>query len=300
MKTVFSSHSEVAHVWASQSQETGSANNVSFRGTTIYSYGWWAMAKIANGVCFIRNWNYSASTSKHLSHVRRAVSHLETVRCAKVDEHMKPGLNEINAYNISQLLTEAKNALTSFANKRTRNKVLYFNDNQAFLQNAIRYAELMQCKTYLKNISRFDIQESVPNWSEVIERQKEKEAEREAKAAEKRRKRLDEVMPELLDQEQKWMDGEVDKTSARDDVLGFVTFPETRLRIKGEEVETSRGAKVPIREAKILNERLKAGKDVKGWRVGHYTVISVNGVLTIGCHKISQSELMRFRTKYGW
>ena len=78
MKTVFSSHSEVAHVWASQSQQHGTAGNISFNGASILSYHWWEMAtlytdKTGKQYCFIRNWSYSNSTSKHLLHVRRAV-----------------------------------------------------------------------------------------------------------------------------------------------------------------------------------------------------------------------------------
>jgi hypothetical protein len=39
-------------------------------------------------------------------------------------------------------------------------------------------------------------------------------------------------------------------------------------------------------EGRLLYKMIKQGKDIKGHKIGYYTVISVNGVLTIGCHKI--------------
>lgn len=37
MKKVFSTHSEVAHIWAQQNQREGEASNMFFEGDTIYS-----------------------------------------------------------------------------------------------------------------------------------------------------------------------------------------------------------------------------------------------------------------------
>ena len=72
------------------------------------------------------------------------------------------------------------------------------------------------------------------------------------------------------------------------------------LRIKGDYVETSKGAEVPIREAKILLERIRGGKDVKGFKIGHFTVISLNGVLKVGCHEIPREEIDDFCKRYNW
>ena len=83
MKRVFSSHSEVCHVWASQSQDTGSAGNVYFDGATIYSYGrHFPMAKfqkMPNGrtVVLFETGGYSNSTSHHQSLARQSLSGLD-------------------------------------------------------------------------------------------------------------------------------------------------------------------------------------------------------------------------------
>jgi len=51
--------------------------NISFRNDTIYSYGWWPMAKVIDWdkkIAFYRNYGYSVSTSKHQSYVWNALN----------------------------------------------------------------------------------------------------------------------------------------------------------------------------------------------------------------------------------
>jgi len=72
------------------------------------------------------------------------------------------------------------------------------------------------------------------------------------------------------------------------------------LREKEDEAQTSHGAIVPLREAKLLYGMIEAGKPIVGHRIGFYTVISINGVLTIGCHKIEREEIKRFASVMGW
>lgn len=83
MKHVFSSHSELAHVWANLSRaectegRNGRASNCSFSGEAFVSWGtviarhYWH----AGRRCVVINSRaYSSSTRKHHSHVRRALS----------------------------------------------------------------------------------------------------------------------------------------------------------------------------------------------------------------------------------
>ena len=72
------------------------------------------------------------------------------------------------------------------------------------------------------------------------------------------------------------------------------------LRIEGNEVVTTGGARVPVKEAKILLARIRAGKDIKGFKIGFYTVISINGTLKIGCHEFEKSEIDTFTKFYNW
>jgi hypothetical protein len=72
------------------------------------------------------------------------------------------------------------------------------------------------------------------------------------------------------------------------------------LRVKDEEIQTSRSASVPIREAHVLYDMIKSGRDVKGFQIGYYTVIGINGVLKIGCHEIERDEMERIATLLKW
>jgi len=50
---------------------------------------------------------------------------------------------------------------------------------------------------------------------------------------------------------------------------------------------------VPVDEAKVLYKAIQQGIDIKGYRIGNYTVNSLNGVLTIGCHRINMESVQR-------
>lgn len=77
MKTVFSSHNEVAHIWASQSQNSGRAGNIFFDAGVIYSYGLhFPVAKFMpdlGDIVLFTNRGYSSSTGKHKTIIRAAI-----------------------------------------------------------------------------------------------------------------------------------------------------------------------------------------------------------------------------------
>lgn len=74
-----------------------------------------------------------------------------------------------------------------------------------------------------------------------------------------------------------------------------------RLSKDSESIETSLGANVSIREAKVLYELLKRGSDIKGFRIGYYTVIGKTDThIQIGCHTIELSEVELLAQKLGW
>ena len=67
-----------------------------------------------------------------------------------------------------------------------------------------------------------------------------------------------------------------------------------RLRVRENEVETTHGARVPVIEARKLYRALKAGIDIAGQHVGHYTVTRLTDKeLVIGCHNIPLAEIER-------
>lgn len=76
------------------------------------------------------------------------------------------------------------------------------------------------------------------------------------------------------------------------------------LRVRGETVETSQGADVPLSHALRLLNLIEKKQVRKGERVGHYTLESVESlkdvppVVTIGCHKILLSEAQTVLAPY--
>ena len=70
-----------------------------------------------------------------------------------------------------------------------------------------------------------------------------------------------------------------------------------RLSIDGQHVETTQNIKVSVKAAKVLYQLIKAGKDIKGFNIDGYTVISLNGVLKIGCHNINRKNMVEIGEK---
>lgn len=81
----------------------------------------------------------------------------------------------------------------------------------------------------------------------------------------------------------------------------------TLLRAKGDEMVTTKGARVPLSDAKrayLFAMRLRA----KGWhrngeqfKVGMYDLDAINEVGVIaGCHRVTWSEIERFAALMGW
>jgi phosphoribosylpyrophosphate synthetase len=76
-----------------------------------------------------------------------------------------------------------------------------------------------------------------------------------------------------------------------------------RKRVIDEEttvVETTMGASVSFKAAKVLYDMIKSGRDIKGHVIDNYTVIGINGTLKVGCHEIPTEEVKRFATQNNW
>lgn len=73
----------------------------------------------------------------------------------------------------------------------------------------------------------------------------------------------------------------------------FYKLP-TRLRIKDNEIQTSRGATIPLIEARKFWHVLEAKGSIEGMRIGHYTVTGMRETdLIVGCHTIPMTEVQR-------
>lgn len=280
MKTVFSSNSQLAHVWANQSQESGRANNTYFSGCDIYSYGSHFLAAriyVVKGKRFalVRSDKYSNTTAKHLSEIRSALSGLmpyfespdvTDLRCAV---NFNDGLP---VFEMGGALKRIK--YTSKEDyKSQRERIAYLCKNADTLRallgksTSIQYVKPKQWAALLEHAEKRIARYAELNTPEAI-------AAREAKAQALAERKL------ALSIE-KFRRGESVNTS----------LPFDLIRVQGDEVVTSRGARVPLTHAQRLLRMWQSGRAQEGERIGHFTVSYTDtDHIKIGCHKIQLSE----------
>lgn len=306
MKKVFSNSAEVSHIWASQEQEEGRAGNLSFVGTSLFSYNWYEIAQIktlesGETVCFIRDYSYSSYTGRHLKYARRAIRNLRHIEVHGETQRNWHKAELINhEANICALLEDLKESKRKFQNcLSTYTAQRYFSNNQYKLATLVEYCQIFKLTLpdystliisdteLTEKIGKLEKSESERNKPENIVKREEEKRRREEK---KRAKEIEEVRQ----YEEAFINGESVPYHAKH------KFSCTRLRINGEDVQTSLDAFVPIREAKILLQMIRQGKDIKGTKIGNYTVIGINGTLKVGCHEITREEIERFAQMNNW
>ena len=279
MKTVFKDNQEVCHVWASQSQDVGRAGNVSFDGNTIYSYST-AMGKIIGNAVLLNRRNYSVTTSAHQSLIAQAVSHLKRFHVDSV----KPD----HDVNIAAYVEQIKFSFGSYFRARSR-KAFIFDENHNTHQQLIDYA----------NHFKINYPASIGQWvlastDEVALAQKESYIKKQKQERLAAKKAIEKA-------EFRWMKNRSNQTFVVVNGKTF-NFSKVLLRVNqfDKEVETSMRARVPLKAARILYKLIKAGKPVHGHTIGHYTVLSCNGELKIGCHSIDRAEVDRIAKAMNW
>lgn len=277
MRTVLRNHDEVCHVWAQQKQSQGKSGNIFFDGVSIYSYGrHFEMARFVDAeTVFITVRRYSVSTAKHLGLVHRAVTH-KTVFCV-------PSFTD-HRENLVYLIDQAKDSYDEA--KRARKYAESCIDRaKCYVDEARQYMTKFQgevpdshrelwlalhTETYLNSEVQAQLLAKA-RAAQAAEREATKQARLQREA-------------EQAAQLEKWIAGE----------LEWGRFSAMRLRVKDDEVQTTHGAAVPLIEARKLYRALKAGLNVAGQHIGHYTVTRVTETeMIIGCHNIPLSEIER-------
>lgn len=300
MKQIFGSHSEVAHVWASRSQESGEASRVFFDGDTIYSYGRHfpiaRFQKMPNGqeVVLFNADDYSMSTIKHKGHVRHAIPDNYTV--VVMPSSLWSSYKSGKAYYIGEI----KKALDA----STATVHAWFN-----VQEAVRAINcLRQWARLHKRTANYKFTKTDKASVKRALKFKRKYAEREAKRYKERQELIAKEKQLLADV----CGGDVAKfwhtyghLPDYESVsgIGLYDLPcMVRMSTDNTEVITSQGARVPAEHAKrLFPVILRSRRNKKAYkippmepvRIGHYTLreISENGDVTIGCHNILWPEV---------
>ena len=284
MKTVFSSHNEVAHIWASQSQAEGRAGNLFFKGDTVYSYGGhFPVARFApefGDIVLFTDRGYSSSTGRHKGFIRAAIPSTYTVIFC--DDPSRPP-----SHNLDIWANRAERLRADFAAKKNKQgRAKLANEIFANGRAAIAYCDALKIDAPGFTCSTTDEDDS-REYGAIAAR------EREAKAT---IRRADYEKAAALDASERltlWLTGESVNTN------GF-EFSDTLLRIKGEQIETTRGAKIPVSDAlkiyPLLDRAKRTGGKIEAGlhniNLGAYRFNSFDGEnLIVGCHSIAWAQI---------
>lgn len=270
------SHSDVAHHWANRVGTSAKGGNMYFEGERIYSYGkHFCIARLLpSNVVVFGTHSYSMTTSKHQSLARQAAVHRKFVYCYDP--------NGSAASNMAAARSEAMHLLVEADTKprirqTTRDQMRV--RSAAVIQSANEYLAALPDneKVGIQPLEIDPVQ--VENVKQARLREVAAEAERHRKRLEAERVRVEE-----------WR---------RHEANGYLEATALRLSMDGSEVETSKGAHIPVNHARRLwplIENVRAvGKPLvnRDMKLGVYTLteIKVDGSIVVGCHNIPYSEI---------
>ena len=293
MKTAYTT-AGLYHAWAHQTTPHGHAPAaISFNGPILKSYSTAIAELVPQGVLVSRH-TYSKTTSRHINKTRRAASHLAecTVRGVSrgtgeiLPQHYskKEQARRRKAWAREEIAASVKLAAESHAaSKRARAGKEYKEADAArHMANALRLADWFKVKAPAANLEVM---------AETLEKAKKREQARE-RAKQKRAEK------ENAEKVAAWIAG--------DDVSFPYAVDRVYIRRQGDEVETSKGARIPWTDA-IALYRFIQSKHGEAWRkngetfkIGNYQLDSVNGAgIVAGCHRISIVEIERLAKQEG-
>ena len=275
MKMKFN-NSELAHIYATQSQQSAQNMNGSlyFDGLAIYSYGFhFPIANIVpNGrgeeIMLFTTRTYSNTTAKHINIVAQATSHYNKLNCfnpcGSHDENFGAWLNDANS--VAAKLVKAKKPLK------------YVSALNNVRNAATKYAEFFAVEIPLNLSAVLDLKDK----SEFLEYQSKVAEYEKAETARKLKEQEKAFKVEL----KKWQDGETSRLYIN---LGF-----DYLRLRENRVETTQAVQIPLEIAKRLYISIKEGTIKEGDKLLNYTIDKVGAQIKIGCHTFAKSYLLKF------
>jgi hypothetical protein len=284
MKKVFNSKSDIAHIWANQSQSEArlsGANNFYFYRDTIYSYGrHFPIAKhVVNdkgerAVLFTLR-SYSNTTAKHILTVSAACRNLNRVYCY----HPEYTHNDNFDYWERQIVATAQNL------KRAKKPEIYLSQISHSFQQAKKYAEFWG----IEIPESLQIAASIQNKAQFAEF----EAKREQYEMEQKAKQEREAKKAHTKSLTNWRNGETSRLYSHNG--------QDYLRLNDGHVETSQSVKIPIGEAKKMYQSLNGGKvgEIRT-NTGTYQFNFDGKILRAGCHTIAKKEIENLAKLAGW
>lgn len=326
MATVFA-NDQVAHVWAQRTQDAGRSHNgnYSFQGASLYSYST-CIARFVETiagrtVALVTSRSYSQTTSgKHMPPIWRAITGTPYFRVPEVGAIIPGG--DDHKRNLAHLVAVYAEAEKKFRGRGTVYVSSYEGHTgeadaiasrlRGLYASAADYAEAFACPLPATFPTCFaDVDAVAKEIAEAREIRAAKAATPEAIAkreaeAEKRADRAERKATEarrvahLAESEKRaeWLSG---NTAVR--FYGCDENGGAYMRVRGDNLETSQGATVPLAHAVRVFQFVKMCRDNgtdwhrngKTIRVGHFQVdsIAASGDFVAGCHRFTWSEIER-------
>lgn len=346
IKSVFSSD-EIAHVWVHIGAPRGrrSDGNMSFAGPAFYSYrtviGRILKTKGGAPVYLLDTHHFSNSTSKHYSHMRRAIPGDATmfhVNSGKMGQSLNMRAGDLRDYYLNLYRTPTVRSSSRYAHIRAEDvqwRISRLSEAirvcQVFgLAHAKLDKELAGAQVKLNAANEVCRAAKVKSDAQSVARKATERADKVKRAISKAEEIVAAgVLPEgerinmeaisLLDSRPDLKTAIESMVNAKNQAAmdawraggGTVGQPShewpTLLRVDGDDMQTSKGVRVPLTEAHkaYLFAMLKRSDE---WRrngetfgIGMYQLDSVTSEgIVAGCHRISWAEVDRFASVMGW
>jgi transcription elongation GreA/GreB family factor len=278
MKNVFS-NSELAHVYANQSQPTGRNSNGSFyfEDKTIFSYGrHFPIAAIVNNSQGVEAMlftfrTYSNTTSKQISIVNSATRQYNKIYC--FNPNYSHEANFIEWVNLAEM--------EAFKLRKAKKPEIYLNQLGRLSNQVNTYANYFG----IKIPATLQAVLSIKDKKENLEYMSKKEELIKIENAIKQKAQKIEYKEKL----KKWFNFETGRVYSGLN-LDF-------LRVNQNRVETTQAVQIPIELAKRLHNKIKANTLEVGEQLLGYRVDQVDDIIKIGCHNFKRSYLLNFGSK---
>lgn len=310
MKTVFSPASMVAHVWAQRTQVHGKSShgNFSFHGPKLYSYAAliarFVEAPDGSSVVLVTSRTWSPTTSGHQGFAKDAARHFPTFTVPDIgDDYSSRSIDHTK--NLASLVKECQDGLATMKRKRdvSGHEPVYIRINAKIAHD---YASMFalpapdldieaEIQAILNYRAERDARLNTPEAAAKRERDRER---RETLRAEREQRQHEVALEEASEAIAAWRDGSgryLPYNATRDASGGAM------LRIRGDNLETSQDATVPLSHAiRVFHKVAECRANGTEWhrngaeiRVGHFNVsrIEPDGTLHAGCHKILWPEI---------
>jgi len=288
---------------------------VSYSGNTAYSYST-AVAKViprrgvkpgevrtsspSTGITLMSFDPMSATTAQHISKLSSA-SPFETVRVP-----MRRGNRDFTPETLAKLFAEELEFYADVLN-RAENRAKF-----ADLMSTLRFLRENACEKWAKPLrsrklfKRFESMDVDKLAAELKERNR--------KAAAKAAKETREIFAKYVKDRHgadylefiralcdryydspKYRFTDEQRAVLRKKVLGCPDYMDRKsyVWLNGDKIVTSQNIEIPVREAKVAMHAWAAGKDMRTFQVGGYTILSYQGdTIQIGCHKIPRENML--------